>query len=43
VTEPTQKLLVALHKAIDERFKIIQGQLSALNELLDAVVADLAA
>src|SRR6266403_3896756 len=28
----TQKLLVALHKAIDERFKIIQGQLSALNE-----------
>ncbi len=30
----TQKLLVALHKAIDERFKIIQGQLSALNERL---------
>jgi hypothetical protein len=25
VTEPTQKLLVALHKAIAERFKIIQG------------------
>jgi hypothetical protein len=28
VTEPTQKLLVALHKAIDERFKIIQPSMS---------------
>jgi hypothetical protein len=28
VTEPTQKLLVALHKAIDERFKSSKATLS---------------